>query len=452
MLKIPQSWQRALRWKADHDMAPIAVLVRDAIRPHDRGDSEAHEGGGEQDRLMITHRIALDLNSRQETLFRQHAGYARVAYNWGVAETRRALDAKEARATKRFRFMPIWNAVKRDLFPWCDLHSQNPAKMALMDLHDAWERYWTTRDTPRAKFVGRPRFHKRKHGMSFRADNGPDTIRIEKRRRIRLPKIGHVRLHQEPRFDGVIRECTIKHDGRRWYACCVYDHALPTEQKAGPVVGVDMGLRHLATTYDGETFRVVENPRPLKHALQRLRRIKRGISRSVLIHGKNKRSRRRQQRYDLLRRQESRIAAIRRDHAHKATTEIAKSASVVCVESLNIQGWMASRSLARSTADAAPSQFLTLLAWKCRREGARVLVTDPWYASSKLCSACGEKNTELGRETRWRCPECGAEHDRDENAAKNLWRQGRSPTNAEIVSDPACRAVIEEAKIRQVTT
>ena len=400
---------------------------------------------------MITHRIALDPNDRQDTALRRHAGYARVAWNWGVAETRRARAAREEYATNHHRLRPLWNRVKRDLFPWCGEQSQNCAKYALIDLGNAWKRHFETKDLPKAQRVCRPKLHKRKHGTAFRADNGPETVRFDNGR-IVLPKIGAVRIREQPRFDGPVKECTITHDGRRWYAACVYEWPGATPKTEGPVVGVDIGLRRLATVFDGERFEVVENPRPLKHALRRMRRLQRRIARSRKTHGKRRCSNRRRRRYDDLRRQHARIAAIRRDSAHKATSAIAKRASVVCIESLNVRGWLANRCLARSTADAAPGLFVSLLKWKCEREGAALVEADRWYPSSKTCSACGTKNAALQREARWRCPACGVDHDRDENAAINLRRQGLPALGVDACVRPAeSPAAAVEAPTRRTT-
>ena len=137
--------------------------------------------------MIITHRIALDPNTRQETLLRQHAGHARFAWNWGVEESRRALEAVEKSPMSHYRLRPAFNAVKRAIAPWSAVLSQNPAKYALIDLAQAWERFWHERE--QAKKTGRklsrhyrpPRFKSRKSDMAFRADNGPGTVRTEGR-------------------------------------------------------------------------------------------------------------------------------------------------------------------------------------------------------------------------------------------------------------------------------
>ena len=127
------------------------------------------------------------------------------------------------------------------------------------------------------------------------------------------------------------------------------------------VVGIDVGFRRLATVYDGERFEVFENLRPLKRALGALRAVNRRVARSRKIHGKSRHSSRRERVYEKRRRLYVKVSRLRMDSAHKATTAIAKRSKLVCVESLHVSGWMRNRRLSRSTADASPSGFLSLL-------------------------------------------------------------------------------------------
>ena len=404
--------------------------------------------------MTLTHRIALDPNDRQETLLRQHAGWARFAWNWGVAEAQRALDAGEKSATSQYRLRPAFNRIKRRTAPWSEALSQNPAKYALIDLEGAWNRFW--RECREAKRAGRrvrrqyrpPRFHSRKRGMAFRADNGPETVHCEGRT-IHLPRIGTVRTREACRFVGPVRECTVKHDGIRWQAALVCEIADPELKVAGDVTGVDVGLRRLATLHDGASTVTFDNPRPLKRALVKLRRLNRRIARSRTIHGLTRRSHRRERRYAQRQRLYRRVSNIRLDAIHKATTAIAKRSRLVCIESLQVAGWMRNRQLSRATADASPSRFLLLLKWKCRREGVRIVEVGRFYPSSKTCSRCGVVCAHLRFEETWRCPTCGVHHHRDDNAALNLCRQGLA-VDVESVSDGRLAAVLHEASTRQI--
>ena len=405
--------------------------------------------------MLITHRIALDPTNKQATLLRQHAGYARFAWNWGVAECRRALDAGEPSATRHQRFRPLFNAVKNSIAPWSSVLSQNAAKYALIGLGDTWNLYWSERE--KARKAGKksklrpPCFKKRKAGRaSFRADNGPGTVLTEGKT-IRLPKIGTVRTREACRFPGPIRECTVKHDGVWWYAIVVCEFPDAEPRVEGDVVSVDVGLRRLATVYDGDTFEVIDNPRPLRAALSKLRRVNRRIARSRKIHGKTRHSNRRERTYKERRRLYAKVSHLRMDAAHKATTAIAKRSRLVCVESLRVEGWMRNRRLARSTADASPGRFLSLLKWKCRREGAELVEADRFYPSSKTCSTlgCGYLNSVLKSEEYWCCPTCGVRHHRDENASVNLRRQALA-ADVEGMSDGRVAAVPSEALTRQM--
>lgn len=118
---------------------------------------------------------------------------------------------------------------------------------------------------------------------------------------------------------------------------------------------------------------------------------------------------------------------------------------------LTIEGWMRNRRLARATADASPGRFLSLLKWKCRREGAALVEVDRFYPSSKTCSTlgCGHANTALKSEEHWQCPGCGTRHHRDENASVNLRRQALA-ADVEGMSDGRLAAVLGEASTRQM--
>ena len=160
-------------------------------------------------------------------------------------------------------------------------------------------------------------------------------------------------------------------------------------------------------------------------------------------------SKRREGRYAELRRQHVRVSNLRQEVAHQSTTAIAKRSKLVCVESLHVIGWMRNRRLSRSTADASPGGFLRMLKWKCKREGVRLVEVDRFYPSSKTCSSCGVVNSDLRMEERWCCPDCGASHHRDDNAALNLRRQGLA-SDVEGMSDGRKAAVLGEASTRQI--
>ena len=266
--------------------------------------------------------------------------------------------------------------------------------------------------------MGFPRFKRRKHEQGFRADNGPDTVKVDGKTVI-LPKIGRVAMTEELRFHGSIREVTVNRTAGTWFACfCVEDGQDPPPVKDGPTVGVDVGVGTMAVCSDGTK---VENPNALGSALKELRRIDKAIARSRNVQGRSNHSNRRERLYAKRRRLHARVVNVRNDNHHKATTAIAKASGCVVVETLNVAGMMMNRRLSRAIADAGMSGFLTKLEYKCLWYGAEHVKAERWYASSKMCAHCGWHNGELSLADRhWWCGSCGALNERDANAALNL--------------------------------
>jgi putative transposase len=158
----------------------------------------------------------------------------------------------------------------------------------------------------------------------------------------------------------------------------------------------------------------------LKDKAAQLRRYQRRFSRRV------KGSKRRADAKRRLARLHRRIADARRDFTHKVSARIATSANVVVVETLNVAGMVKNHNLARSIGDAAMSELHRQINYKVARRGGTVIRVDRWAPTSKVCSGCGHCMGEMPLSVRsWTCPECGSEHDRDVNAARNLLALGR---------------------------
>lgn len=371
--------------------------------------------------MILGHTIALDTTAAHEAHFRRACGTARFAYNWALAEWQRAHAAGERpNATK---IKAAWNAHRKSL-PWTFEVSKCVSGQAVIDLGTAYTNFF--RDCKKPKKQRRFRYPKFK---SKRSDNGfalwNDQFKIDGDR-IRIPRLGWVRMHEALRFDGKIIGARISRIGTRWHVSVQVDvgeRLLPVA--VGDTVGVDLGITTLMQLSrplsDGRAK--IDNPRARRSLMKRQIKLARRISRQERQRRKTnaKTSRRQMVRRDRLRKLHYRIASIRKDATHKATTEIAKAFQIVVLEDLNVVGMAKNHRLAGSILDASFREVRRQLEYKTAMRGGRVVVADRFLPSSKTCSECGSIASSMPLSKReWTCPDCGAHHDRDENAARNL--------------------------------
>lgn len=342
---------------------------------------------------------------------------ARFAYNWALAEWKRQYEAwkadnslpKPSQAALRRQL----NAIKREQFPWVLEVTKNAPQMAIIQLGQAFQNFFSGR----AKY---PKF--RKKGVDDRFTLTNDQFSIDGCR-IRIPSLGWVRMREPLRFSGKIMSATVSRVADRWFVSVTVDTMddshLPKAENQG-AVGVDLGVSVLATLSTGE---VIPSPKPHKALLGRLRRLSRSLSR------KQKGSANRNKARLKVTKLHARIAAIRSDAVHKLTTNLTRRFHTIGIEDLNVRGMVKNRHLARSIADMGFFEFRRQLEYKAAMRGGQVVVADRFYPSSKTCSCCGHILESLPLSVReWTCPECGARHDRDVNAAINLKNMAVSST------------------------
>ena len=233
---------------------------------------------------------------------------------------------------------------------------------------------------------------------------------------IQLPRLGWLRLKEQRclPMNGVrILSATVSERGQRWSVSVQAEVEIPDPSTAGkPVVGVDLGITRLATLSDGTE---IENPRALKHALRKIKRFQRIVSR------RQKGSANRRKAVDRLARTHLRVANLRKDTLHQATSLLAKTKSAVVLEDLNVSGMLKNHHLAQAIADVGMYEFRRQLTYKARWYGCQVLLADRYYPSTKRCSHCGNVKAEMGLGQRsYACDVCGWVMARDLNAAVNL--------------------------------
>ena len=366
--------------------------------------------------MMIAHKIALDPNDKQATYFARASGVARFAYNWALAEWQRQYTAHQADPAvpkpSQMALRRQLNSLKHEQFPWMAEVTKNAPQMAIIQLGNAFTNFFAGR----AKY---PRF--RKKGVHDRFTLTNDQFEVDASR-IRLPHLGWVRMREPLRFHGKILAATVSRVADRWFVSITVDTPDAPHQPAENqgAVGVDVGVSALATLSTGEQ---VAGAKPHTALLQRVKRLSRRLSR------KQTGSANRHKAKATLARIHVRIANIRSDALHKLTTDLTRRFHTIGVEDLHVRGMMANRHLARSIADMGFHECRRQLDYKAQRRGGQMVVADRWFPSSKTCSCCGTVMKTLPLSVReWTCEACGAAHDRDVNAAKNLERYAVSST------------------------
>ena len=356
----------------------------------------------------------------------QHNGATRWAYNALLARLNDATQASPAGA--------LWPSVD-DLVK--TLRCEKPEWWATVDwemldngrirLAPALQRWGQCRkgkpDWPQSASCGFPRFHRRgdRKSVSFSSHVG-DGRRLTwlDQRHITLPSIGTLTLAEPLPEVGWVKQVHAVREGGRWYAVLVYENGgqLPDAPGDGPVAGVDVGIKVLAFTSDGEEY---HNPRWFRRGERKLRRINNAIARSIKLNP-NRRTNRRGRLYGQRARLQSQQANQRQTHQRQTASAIAKSAGTVVVETLNVAGMVRNRRLAKALTDAVVGGFLRELEWQCVKRGVRLLKAGLWVPSTQICAWCGGRpNARIDLSVRlYRCHLYGWECDRDQNAALNL--------------------------------
>ncbi|MGO8951602.1 MAG: RNA-guided endonuclease InsQ/TnpB family protein [Ktedonobacterales bacterium] len=365
--------------------------------------------------VQRAYKTELDLNDQQVTACRQHAGAARWAYNWGLRVKQERYKASK-RSPTAIELHRELNAVKKTAVPWMYTVSKCAPQEALWNLDAAFTNFFhrctlKKQGKWRGK-LGYPRFKTKKQGLGSFQLTGRIVVSAKA---IVLPRLGRLRLKERgylPISGVQILSATVCEQAGHWYVSLQVEQEQAVPQNTGPVVGIDLGIKSLATLSDGE---VIPNPRHLKRRLKKLKRLQRVVSRRQK-GGKNRTKAIRK-----LAKQHRQIRNQRHNTLHQVTTRLAKTKSVLVIEDLSVSGMLKNHRLAQAIGDVGFYEFKRQLLYKASWYGSRVILADRWEPTSKRCSECGWLDPDLTLSTRtFYCEQCGLVLDRDLNAALNL--------------------------------
>ena len=309
-----------------------------------------------------------------------------------------------------------------------------------MSLKQAFRNYKNNKD-----HFDKPKFKKKSRSkLSYKTNNQKGTIRIENDRLI-LPKFkSGIKIVLHRQIEGLIKSVTIEQVSSGYYtASILYD--VPDNQKEtilskDNIVGIDLGLTHLAITSDNEKY---DNPKHFRQLQNKLRKEQRILSRRF---ENNVKERVYDENGDLdkiifkkplkdcknYQKQKRKVAKIynkiknrRLDNLHKVSTKVVKSHDYIVMETLKVHNLIKNRKLSKSIADVGWSMFVNMIKYKCERYGKECVQIDQWFPSSQICSHYDYKDGKKALSIReWTCSKCGTHHDRDINAAINIKNKG----------------------------
>ena len=376
-------------------------------------------------------------DQEQQAVLNRTFGCIRVVWNRTLA-ARQARWHQERTGTSYAETGRALTAMKKDPdLAFLTEVASVPLQQALRHQHQAFGAFFARR----ARY---PRFKSRRSRQSAHYTRSAFTLRGGELRLARLatplrfvwswPEVdltsldsGMVIVSREP-------------DGR-WYVTFTVEAAAPQPlPETGRAVGVDLGVTHFASTSDGDT---IANPQHLERKARRLARHQRRLARCRPGSANREKAKLK------VARAHRKVRHARTDFLHRASTRLVRENDVIVIEDLNVSGMVRNRHLARAISDCGWGEFRRLLAYKCQRYGRRLVVIDRWYPSSKTCSACGHLLAGLSLSTRqWQCPSCGARHDRDINAAKNILAAGHAVARGS--PGDACGADVRHSGILRV--
>ncbi|MGH8001675.1 MAG: RNA-guided endonuclease InsQ/TnpB family protein [Brasilonema sp.] len=356
--------------------------------------------------MLLGFKTELKLNNQHRTALVKHCGVARHAWNWGLALTKQILDHNKANPDSKIKFptaidLHKWLvALVKSENEWYYECSKSTPQQALMALREAWKRCFN-------KTAGIPKFKKKGKRDSFTLEG---TVKILGNNKIQVPVIGVLKTYERlPQLKP--KSVTISRQADRWFISFRFETETQ-ESSHKNVVGVDLGIKSLATLSTGEVVVGAKSYKAYEAKLSRMQ----WLNRHKIIGSANWKK----AQLDIVR-LHRKIANIRKDTLHKLTTLLAKNHGTVVIEDLNVSGMMGNHKLAKAIADMGFFEFRRQLTYKCELYGSKLVVVDRWFPSSKTCSNCGTKKETLTLNERvFECGHCGFSLDRDLNAAINL--------------------------------
>lgn len=365
--------------------------------------------------MECSYKFRIYPNEAQTNLINRTFGCTRYVYNRYLAKRKETYE-QEGNTLNCYACCKDLTKLKQSV-EWLREVDSTALQASVKDLDIAYQNFF--RRVKQGQKAGYPHF-KSKHDnrQSYKSKCVGTNIQISDKS-IQLPKLGIVKCCVSKEVRGRILSATVSRNpsGKYFVAICCTDVDIEQLPKTGCCVGIDMGIKDFAITSDGQVF---ANHKYLSKSEKRLKRLQRKLSR------KQKGSNNRNKAKIKVAKLHEKVRNQRVDTMHKLSTKLVTYYDIISIEDLTPKNMIQNHKLAKSISDASWGEFRRQLEYKSKWYGKQLVVIDRFYPSSQTCCLCGTiwSGTKDLSVRSWTCPQCGAIHDRDVNAAINILNEG----------------------------